>query len=56
MNETFTEPEVRYTLHPFELRQDDAHRMREDTSHIPEPQLRPYSSTSFTLPADTHIV
>ncbi|KAI1789535.1 hypothetical protein LXA43DRAFT_892776, partial [Ganoderma leucocontextum] len=56
-NETFTKPEVRYTLHPLELRQDDAHRMREDPSHVPVPQLRPYSaSTSFTLPADTYIV
>ncbi|KAM5540363.1 hypothetical protein V8D89_005821 [Ganoderma adspersum] len=54
-NEMFTEPEVRYTLHPLELRQEDAHRMREDTSHIPLPQLRSHSSTSFTLSADTYI-
>nr|VWO93934.1 Protein SEY1 (EC [Ganoderma boninense] len=56
VNEMFTEPEVCYTLHPLELRQDDAHRMREDTSHIPHPQLRSHSSMSFTLPVDTYIV
>lgn len=56
MSQTFTEPEIRYTLYPLELRQDDIHRMQEDSNHIPVPQLRPFSAMSFNLPADTRIV
>ncbi|EJF62764.1 hypothetical protein DICSQDRAFT_57253 [Dichomitus squalens LYAD-421 SS1] len=54
--ETYTEPQVRYTLHPLELREDDTHRMRENASHVPSPHVRASSTTSFILPVDTSII
>ena len=54
--ETYTEPELSYSLFPLELVQDDRHRMQEDPSHLPHPRIHPKTSSTFTLPAETTLL
>ena len=56
MLETYTQPTVCYSLFPLELKQDDRHRMQEDSSHVPLPQIYPNSQSTFILPAATAVL
>ncbi|KAI0774120.1 hypothetical protein C8Q74DRAFT_810377 [Fomes fomentarius] len=56
LEERHTEPTICYSVYPLELKQDDRHRMQEDSTHVPNPQIRAPSSFTFTLSLDTDVL
>ena len=55
VEETYTNPEMTYTIRPLQLTEADNHRMQEDANHIPTPVVHLQSSASLKLPADAII-
>ncbi|KAI1789533.1 hypothetical protein LXA43DRAFT_1153915 [Ganoderma leucocontextum] len=56
IEETCVDPLMRYMIHPIELKEGDAHRMQEDDSYLPAPQVHSHSASTFSLPVDMTLV
>lgn len=50
-----SEPSMRYTVHPFELTEDDKHRIKMDSAFIPKPRVSNFRPFGFNLPVSSEI-